>query len=121
MIQTTRVLNAEVEQREDFGQAEEYFLEILSGPCSIFLHHLTYGAVRSARYIPEATSQLPAEFSGGICFRVCKGGDGFFRLRMQPPPRRGAIAVPPFRLWALPSSAAMVFAAPVAVVRGEAR
>lgn len=33
MIQTTRGLNAEVKQREDFGQAEEYFLEILSWPC----------------------------------------------------------------------------------------
>lgn len=32
VIQTTWVLNVEVEQREDIGQAEEYFLEILSWP-----------------------------------------------------------------------------------------
>jgi hypothetical protein len=33
VIQTTWVLNAEVEQREDIGWTEEYFLEILSWPC----------------------------------------------------------------------------------------
>ncbi len=58
MTQTTQALNAEVGQREDFGQAEEYFLEVYLGRAGSFLHHLTYGRRKKCAH-PQGNIAAP--------------------------------------------------------------